>query len=60
MPAKRNANRKGMKLKTLSLQSKVKLIEAMENGAHWKQVAQQFKVGKTTIYDHQKAKDRNI
>ena len=58
MPAKRNANRKGMKLKTLSLQSKVKLIEALDNGAHWKEVAQRFKVGKTTLYDIKRQKNK--
>ena len=52
------ASRKGMKLKTLSIPEKMKVLDAMDAGVGMRHVCDQFGIKSSTFYDIKKARDK--
>ena len=51
-------SRKGMKLKTLPVSEKLKILDRIESGASMHMVCEEFDIKKSTFYDIRKAKDK--
>ena len=52
------SSRKGMKLKSLSIPEKVKVLDAIDAGVGMRQVCERFDIKPSTFYDIKKAREK--